>query len=319
MKNTADAFFYLSICLVPLGLLLRIQDYSDGSELAAFGLLVLLIFFLVKSIDGFFTKKASKQTLFMQILIILMSIIIFAKYYYHRFGDIPGLLIIPLFIVFFLVLIFKGKIKDTKLLFASSLYLLLTIPLFAFHFLKEPRKYIPIGWYNRYDMVKTVTIKTPYKFKCRETKNLDKVARSLCENGDYNKAIETFQEARKLESENTDLFLDMSDTYARMNELEKAISLLDTAIIIDNSYAPFFNNRGLLYYKLIQNKKAIEDYNVAIRLDPSQPVFYANLALVYYYEHDINKACDAIKKSEELGLDLSGQETLKQIKNRYCN
>jgi tetratricopeptide (TPR) repeat protein len=320
MKNLTDVLFYFSIVLVPLGLFLRIQDYSGGSELAAFGLLVLFIFFLAKTIGDFFAKNTSKQILFMQVLLILMPTIIFSKYFYHGFGDIPGLIIIPLFILFFLFLVIKGKLKGTKLFSTSAVYLVLTIPLFAFHFLKEPRKYIPLDWYNtkRYDISKNVTIKTPYKFKYSETKDLDIVARSLSNYGDYNKAIEAYKKARQLEPENQDIFLDMSDTYARMNNLEDAISLLDTAIITDNTYAPFYNNRGLLYYKLIQNKKAIEDYNTAIQLDPTQPIFYANLALVLYYEHDPEKACDAIKKSEGLGLDLSDQPELKQIKNRVC-
>jgi Flp pilus assembly protein TadD len=110
----------------------------------------------------------------------------------------------------------------------------------------------------------------------------------------------------------------MSNSYAQLNNLTEAISLLDTAISIDNSFPAFFNNRGLYYYKMSQNEKAIEDYNHAIELDPTQPVFYSNLALVQYYQNDFDKACDAIKKLDELGLNYPDQREILEIKMRHC-
>jgi Flp pilus assembly protein TadD len=194
---------------------------------------------------------------------------------------------------------------------------LLIIPLFAFHFLKEPRQYIPTEWYNKYDISQSLTVKTPHKLKYSETKQLDKEARLLNKSGNYSAAIEKYTIARKLEPDNSDLLWDMSDSYARLNNLERAISLLDTAIMMDNTFAPFYNNRGLLYYKMMQNDKALKDYQMAIQLDGTQPVFYSNIALVYYYEHDLDKACEAIKKSEQLGSGLSDPFVI-TIKKRYC-
>ncbi|MDP4265188.1 MAG: tetratricopeptide repeat protein [Bacteroidota bacterium] len=319
MKNQTNIMFYVFLGIIPIGLLLKIQGFPGGPTLAAFGLLGLFIFFITKSINDYTNKRVSTRILFSQLLIILMIITIFCKYFFHRFWDLPALVIVPLFVFFSIVLVIKKELKDARLVITNILFSILIIPLFAFHFMKEPRKYIPIEWYDRYEGVKYQTVKTPYKFKYTQTKELDQRARRLNESGEYGMALKLYEEARKLESDNTDILFDMSDSYAQINNLEKAISLLDTAIIIDKSFAPFYNNRGLLYYKMNMNKKAIEDYNMAIKLNPDYPVFYANLALVYYYEHEFDKACEAIKKLRDLRFDYSDQKELLQIERIHCD
>jgi tetratricopeptide (TPR) repeat protein len=93
---------------------------------------------------------------------------------------------------------------------------------------------------------------------------------------------------------------------------------MDTAIMIDDSFGDFYCNRGLLYYKLTQNKKAIKDYNKAISLDPGRAVYYANIALAYYYENEFDSACEAITKTRQLGMDISGQKELLEIESKHC-
>jgi tetratricopeptide (TPR) repeat protein len=100
--------------------------------------------------------------------------------------------------------------------------------------------------------------------------------------------------------------------------LEKAINLLDSAILIDSTYVGFFNNRGLLYYKLGESTLAIEDFKKAIQIDSTTSILYANLALALNQNESFEKACKAIKKAEDLGLDTCESETLTRIKKEKC-
>ncbi len=131
-------------------------------------------------------------------------------------------------------------------------------------------------------------------------------------------AILLYQEARNVEPDNQYILFDMSEAYAEINDLEKAISLLDTAISIDSSCASFYNNRGLLYYKMKMNKNAIADYSTAIKLDSTLQSIYVNFALVYYYDKQFNKSCKAIKKLDELKFDYSNDDVLMRIKQMHC-
>jgi len=121
----------------------------------------------------------------------------------------------------------------------------------------------------------------------------------------YDKAIDLYRQAIKIEPDNPRLFFDLSDCYSRINQLEQAIVTLDTAILLDNSYAGFYNNRGLNYYKLDNDQNAISAFRWAIQLDSNNWLFYANMALAYYSGKDQEDACNALRTAKRLGLDLT--------------
>lgn len=318
MKKLVTILFLISIGLIPIGMIFRIQHLIGGNTFFTFGLLGLFIYFIAKTTRDIIKKSIDKFNILLQILTILMTITLFSKYLYHTFWDYPGLLIIPLYIVAFLLYIINGKLRYSKLTIASTTFLILSIPLFGFKFHESPRQYIPKEWYNRYDVAGSIPVNTPYKFDFKETEQLSIKAFELKKSKNYYEAIMVYRQALKIEPHNPSLLFDISDCYAFLNDLETAISFLDTAILFDSTYAPLFNNRGLAYYKLKENKKALKDYQKAIQIDSTQSTFFANIALVYYYENDYNKACEAILKAERLGLDLSNQEFLKIIKDEVC-
>jgi len=297
----------------------RFEDWSGGAFFIALGLLGLFIYFIARLIKGLIKKSIDGPIFIIQILTILMSVTLFAKYLNYPFGDIPALIIIPLFAIGALVFLIRSKKKNLKLTVTSCLYLLLIIPLFFTDFYKIPRKYFIENSYGRYDPLRYISVTLPYKFKYSKTERLCNRALKLREISQFDKAIEILQEARILEPDNPEILFHLSNFYAREDSLEKAILLLDSAIKIDHLlWAGLFNNRGLLYYKLSENEKAIEDYSKAIELDPKNPIFYANLTLAYYYEKDFDKACESLSKSEQLGEDLSGQDLLISIKKKFC-
>lgn len=318
MKKIILILFLLSIGFIPIGMIFRIQHWLGGNIFFTLGLLGLIVYFLTKSVKDLMKNRNDKFNILFQIIVVLMSITLFARYLYHSFWDYPGLLIVPLFIVTSLFYLLRNKVRDFKLVITSILYLIFTIPLFGLEFDKAPRQYVPKEWYNRYNVDASVPIKGPFGFKYKQTEQLSIKAFDLKKSRYYYDAIIIYRQALKIEPQNSKLLFDMSECYALTNQLETAISILDTAILLDSTYAPFYNNRGLMHYKLDENNLALKDFQNAIRIDSTHFVYYANIALVYYYENDYEKACSAIKRAESLGLDITDQKFLKKIKKEYC-
>ena len=316
MKKITSILFYLTLALIPISLIFLIQNWPGGHSLFALGLLGIFIYFLSKTIKDIAKKNYSPYNQVLQTIVILMSLVLFSKYLYQVFADYPGLIIVPIFIITSLLYLIKTKARYLKLTLTIILYLILTIPLFTFEFQFSPRHYIPIEWFDRYNVSEGKITKLSFAFKYKETEQLSIKAFELKKAKEYFEALAYYRVARKLEPRNLKLLFDMSETYAKSNALDTAIALLDTAILINRSYAEFFNNRGLLYYKLNKNDNAIEDFKVAISIDSTQSITYANLGLAYHSLNLKELSCRAFNKAKRLGLDLSKYDSLI---NEVCN
>ena len=317
MKRINNILLYIFIGFILTGLVIRFFGNSGGSPLASIGFLGMFVYYIIKTKKDL-RNKVDRNILIIDALIVLMTLTLHSKYLFFQYLDYPSLIIVPFFIFISVLFLFIDRLREFKLSITIIFYLLLSIPLFGFDFHKSPRHYIPIEWYNRYDTEKDIKVNLPFGFKYIDTEELSIKAHALRESKKYFDAIFLYRKALKLEPNNPKLLFDLSETYARVNDLETAISLLDTAIKVDSTYSGFYNNRGLLYYKLKQNDKAVEDYNRAITLDSTQSLFHANLALAYYYMEKFDKACESIFKAEQLGLDITELKELKRIKKNHC-
>ncbi len=315
MRKFVLIIFFILAGLVLTGFFFRTQDIAEANMYFSLGLLGLLVSNTLKVIKDIENNRFDKIKSILQILIVLMSVILFSKYLYHRFGDYPALLIIPIYIFASIFYLLKEKSKDLELTTTIILYLLLTVPLFAFDFYRSPRQYIPLEWYNRYDVDEGIPINLPYGFDKKETEELSIKAFQLTNSKLYNDAIPILRNAVNIEPKNPRLYFDLSQCYAFTNNLEKAIELLDTAINLSDQFAPFYNNRGLLYYKLKQNDKAVADFEFSIKLDSMNSTYFYNLALALYYQERYEESCQALRNSEHLGLD-SKYKMIKRIKRK---
>jgi hypothetical protein len=316
MKIIVSVLFYLALALIPISLIFIIQNLAGGHSIFALGLLGIFIYFTAKTIKDIDKKRQSLFNQVFQLVVISMSVVLFSKYLYHGFADYPGLIIVPIFIVTSVLYLLKPNSQYLKLTLTTIVFLLLSIPLFTFEFQYSPRHYIPMEWFNRYNVSDGKITKLSFAFKFKETEQLSIKAFELKKEKEYFKALTYYRDARKLEPRNLKLLFDMSETYAKANELETAISLLDTAIMINSSYAEFFNNRGLLYYKLNINDKAVENFKEAIKIDSTQSITYANLGLAYHSLNLRDLSCRAFNKAKRLGHDLSKYNLLI---NEVCN
>ncbi len=280
------------------------------------GLTGILIYYSAKIIKQIVNKQNDRLILVLEALIILITPILFSKYYYHFFGDYFGLIIIPFFIFSAIIFLFKKKGKHFKLTLTTILYLIMTIPLFGLDYYKSPTGYVPQSCYDRYDVEEAIPISLPYEFKNSDAEELCEKAFELKKSKEYYQAIFLYRKAIKIEPNNPELYFDISECYANTNNLEKAISAIDTAILIDSDMHVFYNNRGMLYYKLKENGKALQDYEMAIKLDSTQHIYYTNLALVYFYMEEYEKANQALDIAESLGGNISKNRILRRIRKK---
>lgn len=147
MKKLINIAFYTSFSFIPLSFLFRILGLPGYSLFMLTGLLCITTYFIAKSINNFL-KKGNIQVSILFILIGLMSTTLCLRYFHWAFWDIPGFIILPLFIIFSSLNLFNNKtrtILNGKAISTIILFLIMSVPLFL-TFDNSPRKYIPDEW-----------------------------------------------------------------------------------------------------------------------------------------------------------------------------
>ncbi len=106
--------------------------------------------------------------------------------------------------------------------------------------------------------------------------------------GDYDRAIQDFDAALRLNPKSADALHNRGLTYARKGEYDRAIQDYDQAIRLNPNDAQAFNNRGNVYVTKGQYDRAIQDYDQAIRLNPkdAKALLYRGIAQCEQGEFD---------------------------------
>ena len=87
-------------------------------------------------------------------------------------------------------------------------------------------------------------------------------------NGEYLKAIESFNQALALDPNLALAYNNRGWSYLELGQYEQAIADCDKAIELDPNLALAYSNRGEAYIGLGKYEEAIGDFNMAIKLDP---------------------------------------------------
>jgi tetratricopeptide (TPR) repeat protein len=120
---------------------------------------------------------------------------------------------------------------------------------------------------------------------------------------DYNKAVEYYTKAIKLEPDNAEYYFSRGVSYYELKKHEKAIDDYTKAIELELDNALYYNNRGVSYLELKQYEKAIEDISKAIELDPNNAKYYYNRGESYNWLNEYEKAIADNTKAIELEAD----------------
>jgi len=121
----------------------------------------------------------------------------------------------------------------------------------------------------------------------------------------FEKALEDFDEAIKLNPKNADAYNGRGITYRKLEQHERAIEDYNRAIELNPNYAKAYYNRGNAYRKLNQPERAIEDYNKAIELNPDYVEAYNNRGLAYSDLKQYERAIEDYNKAIELNPDYA--------------
>jgi tetratricopeptide (TPR) repeat protein len=106
--------------------------------------------------------------------------------------------------------------------------------------------------------------------------------KSYLETGDTLKAENVLTEGITKFNYDEGLVLLLVDFLYEINEIEKALGILDAASVYDQSNYIFPYTKGLVFQKSEQYNRAIDAYKRAVDMAPDEVLTYVNLATCYY-------------------------------------
>ncbi|MBE9593113.1 MAG: tetratricopeptide repeat protein, partial [Proteobacteria bacterium] len=120
----------------------------------------------------------------------------------------------------------------------------------------------------------------------------------------YESAIEDYNEAIKLNPNLAEAYYNRGIAYAELKKYERAIEDYNKAIELNPKYAEAYNNRGIAYAELRKYGRAIEDYNQAIELNPNLVMAYNNRGIAYAELRKYGRAIEDYNRAIELNPNL---------------
>ncbi len=119
--------------------------------------------------------------------------------------------------------------------------------------------------------------------------------------GDYQKAVEFYNEAIRLNPQDAMAYNNRGWAYNELGQHERALRDFDEAIRLSPDDANAYFNRAYAHAELGQHTQAIEDLNEAIILDPEFAVAYHNRGVAYENLGMLTGAERNFRKAKELG------------------
>ena len=117
---------------------------------------------------------------------------------------------------------------------------------------------------------------------------------------EYDKAIEHYQGAIKLDLNFVSSYNGLGNVYYNQKKYEKAKEFFEKAIELDPNFALAYNGLGNAYYNQKKYEKAKEFFEKAIEFDPNFALAYNNLGIIYYNQKKYEKAIELYEKALEL-------------------
>jgi tetratricopeptide (TPR) repeat protein len=143
-------------------------------------------------------------------------------------------------------------------------------------------------------------------------------ARMLDDQGQANQAIDEFKKALELEPNNSLIYSEMAESYARNNKAREAVETANKAVQIDADNIEAHKLLSTIYLQIIgranaQQPPSVDTINTAIhefeeivRIDPSERQSFLMLGRLYQIKGDRDKATDIYKTF--LGIEPGSEE-----------
>ena len=108
--------------------------------------------------------------------------------------------------------------------------------------------------------------------------------------GDYDRAIQDFDDAIRLDPAYAKAYYNRGVAYGRKGDLGRALRDFDETIRLDPAYAKAYQSRGVAYGRKGDPDRAIRDFDEAIRLDPGNAVAYVARGRAFERKGDYDRA-----------------------------
>ena len=141
------------------------------------------------------------------------------------------------------------------------------------------------------------------------------------DNGDYEKAIETYKKALKLDPKSTLVNYEIALSYFTKGDYKEAVMYSDIVLKQNKDYLlPAYITKGSSLDMLGKTKESIKLFKKAIKKTDGHYLLYYNLGLNYYNTSDLDSAEKNVIKAIELNPNHSGSHLmLAHIHNQKGN
>ncbi len=119
----------------------------------------------------------------------------------------------------------------------------------------------------------------------------------------FNKAISDFNNALRLNNQDTQAWSNKGLAYWRMGINDSAIIHLNNAVRIDPEYAIGWSNLGSVYFSINRVDEAINAYEKAVTYNPTFSDGWYNIGILNYNLGRKDKACESLNKAAALGME----------------
>lgn len=133
------------------------------------------------------------------------------------------------------------------------------------------------------------------------------------EKKNYEKAVEFYTKAIKLNPKDANIYNNRGWSYFLMKDYDKAILDFKTALTLDSTLSMSYNNLGNSYSRKENFGEAIEAYENAIKFEPNDDLAYQNLAELFVMANKYEKALITIRKALPLPLDIRNKAISKWL------
>ncbi|CAD5916682.1 tetratricopeptide repeat protein [Planktothrix agardhii] len=181
---------------------------------------------------------------------------------------------------------------DAQQQWEQAINLLKGIPKNTYAYLEAQKKMISYG--QNYEIISVRAT------QANQAVQLNNKALKQIELGEYKQAIQTLNQATKLNPGLIESYLNRGGVYVRLNSHQSAIANFDQALKINPESPEAYLFRGEQYLKIGDYGLALWDYNQVIKLNPNHTNAYLDRGYIYRELKEPEKAIADFKKASEL-------------------
>ena len=119
----------------------------------------------------------------------------------------------------------------------------------------------------------------------------------LCETGDFNASISSFETAILLKPNYAEALFNLGVAHQRLNQPEMAIESYEKALNIQHAYPSVHHNLGIIYFQKDQLNSAIKSFEWAVAYSPNYSEAYYSLGLAFQKNRQFEKAKKQFEKA----------------------